>query len=222
VNVPQAPEALYHLELRKFPHNLCHFNLTAQELRATILEPWVREEWIELGERKWNTHQAKLTVIEGPRLELGDLSMGRGWQAAQREGRDVTAQLLETVTQTLERQPAAVGKTTGGQTPPDTGLLADSLGLELLSRIGAERTPLRCAWDLAAARHPNSTPSQSLAIAERAVAALLRSRLIMLLRAAAHEDEPLPVAEAEIAGVLGAVDSWTGPQASVQVWIRRA
>ena len=57
---------MYHIELRQFPHNMCRFNLTEQELLATVTAPWAREQWIELGERKWSPHQAKLTVLEGP------------------------------------------------------------------------------------------------------------------------------------------------------------
>ncbi|HEY2202174.1 MAG TPA: hypothetical protein VGH56_09800, partial [Solirubrobacteraceae bacterium] len=84
---------MYHIELRQFPHNTCRFNLTEQELRA-VLEPWVREKFVEVGERKWSPHQAKLTILEGPRLEVQQLSMGRGWRAAQRQSEDVTERLL--------------------------------------------------------------------------------------------------------------------------------
>jgi hypothetical protein len=72
---------MYHLELRQFPHNTCRFNLTEQELRA-VLGPWAREKFVEVGERKWSPHQAKLTILEGPRLEVQQLAMGRGWRAA--------------------------------------------------------------------------------------------------------------------------------------------
>jgi hypothetical protein len=30
---------------------MCRFNLSAQELRAVVLEPWSQERWIEFGER---------------------------------------------------------------------------------------------------------------------------------------------------------------------------
>jgi hypothetical protein len=236
---------VYHLELRQFPHNLCRFNLTDKELRATVLEPWASERWIELGERKWSPHQAKLTVIEGPRLTLGELAMGRGWRNAQRQGRDVTAQLLAATRQALERGAGVVGEAPGGgqsrvvgagpgtqaDAPPVSGareldLLADSLGLELLSQIGTEPAPLPRAWALAAARHPDSTASESLAVAERAVTALLQSKLIVLLRAdtreSAPERDPQPVGDATIEDVLGAVESWTGAEAAAQIWMRRA
>src|SRR4029077_8737690 len=72
---------VYHIELRQFPHNMCRFNLSEPQL-ATLVLPWVREEWIELGERKWNPNQATLKIVEGPELPLDQLTMGRGWRHA--------------------------------------------------------------------------------------------------------------------------------------------
>ncbi|MGA9285845.1 MAG: hypothetical protein WBV85_10430 [Solirubrobacteraceae bacterium] len=85
---------MYHLELRQFPHNFCHFNLTEQALRETVLDAWARGESVEVGERLWNPQQANLIVIEGPELPVDQLSMGRGWRNALRQGTDVTAELL--------------------------------------------------------------------------------------------------------------------------------
>jgi len=65
---------VYHLELRQFPHNLNRFNLEEGEVRA-ILYPWVAEQWVELEERKWSAHQAKLTILEGPELPLQALTV---------------------------------------------------------------------------------------------------------------------------------------------------
>jgi len=85
---------VYHIELRQFPHNFSHFNLTAQALQETVLDAWARDQWVEVGERRWNPHQATLTVIEGPELPLEQLSMGRGWRNALRQGTDVTSDVL--------------------------------------------------------------------------------------------------------------------------------
>ena len=86
---------MYHVELRQFPHNFCHFNLSDAEL-AAIVEPWKRGEPIEVGDRKWSPHQAKIRILEGPELALQELSMGRGWRAAERRSRDVTDRVLAT------------------------------------------------------------------------------------------------------------------------------
>ena len=84
---------MYHVELRQFPHNLCRFNLSEHELRA-IAERWAREQWVALGDRKWDPNQARLTILEGPKIGPEQLTMGRGWRAAQRDGSDVTASVL--------------------------------------------------------------------------------------------------------------------------------
>jgi hypothetical protein len=186
-------ERVYHLELRRFPHNTCRFNVPAQELRSTVLEPWSREQWIEVGERKWNPHQATLTVIEGPPIPAGQLTMGRGWRTAQRQGRVVTEELLQAARGT---SPEAV----------ESDLTADSLGLELLSRTGFEGAPLAAVWKLAGERHPGAPASATLALAERAVAALLRGRLVVLLDHSGSEPRTLTAEESERA--LTAIASW--------------
>jgi hypothetical protein len=84
---------VYHLELRKFPHTVCRFNQSDAQVRAIVV-PWVREEWIEEGERKWNSNEATLTVLEGPQLSMPELAMGRGWRNAQRRSEDVTERVL--------------------------------------------------------------------------------------------------------------------------------
>ncbi len=89
-----APGQVYHLELRHFPRNLCRFNLTAEELRATVLAPWIADRPFELGELKWDPRHARLTILEGPPLSPNQLTMGRGWSAARRQSTDVTEQLL--------------------------------------------------------------------------------------------------------------------------------
>jgi hypothetical protein len=222
-------ERVYHLELRHFPRNLCRFNMSEEELRATVLEPWASDRVFELGELKWDPRHARLTVLEGPRMPPEQLSMGRGWRAAQRQSRDVTAQLLSSqdrpavgeqtaspsVVGQAVRRSAAGASTLAGE----TDLAADSLGLELLAQMGSERIPLRRAWELAATRDPGGPASDALALAERAVASLLRSRLVVLLRAAGSSDTaPEPVEDRDATLVLGSLESWIDPH----VWVRRA
>jgi hypothetical protein len=168
---------MYHLELRQFPHNLCRFNLTEQDLRV-LLAPWVLEKPLELGERKWSPHQAMLTVLEGPRLELQQLSMGRGWRAAQRDGEDVTARVVAATTAAM----AGTGAASPAQPPPgpaqtapgpsaDVSLLADPLGLgvQLASLLGDDPALLLAAWRRASAENPGLAPSETLALAEAAL-----------------------------------------------------
>jgi hypothetical protein len=174
---------VYHLELRKFPHNECRFNLDEDELDE-IVRPWVRGEWIRVGERNWNVHAARLTILEGPQLAPGELTMGRGWRIAERHGNDVTRQVLE-------RAHAALGATAGagggGTAPglrsaggrPDDGATGESPGGdaealrgELLALLGEAPEPLLSAWRRAVESMPQRTPSESRAAAEAELASL--------------------------------------------------
>jgi hypothetical protein len=161
---------MYHVELRQFPHNFCRFNLTEGELREAALDAWVRGEWIEFGERKWNPQQAKLTVLEGPQIPLERLSMGRGWHVATREGKDVTEQLLAVV-RTASAQSGASAAMNEQVRPeaavaPGLDPAVASLVAELLVLLGEDPISLMRAWQLALQRHPGRTPSECLALAE--------------------------------------------------------
>jgi hypothetical protein len=157
---------MYHIELRQFPHNTCRFNLTEQELRA-VLEPWAREKFVEVGERKWSPHQAKLTILEGPRLEVQQLSMGRGWRAAQRQSEDVTERLLAQAKQAGDAAGAGAVSAPGSPAP---------FAEQLLHLLGADPAALLQAWRLVAERRPELSPSESLALAEATLTSLERSQ----------------------------------------------
>jgi hypothetical protein len=140
---------MFHLELRHFPHSVCRFNLSEEELRP-IVSAWARGQILELGERRWSPHEARLTVIEGPRLEAGELSMGRGWRAAQRRGADVTERMLRSVAVSVEA--------------------ASASDETLRALLGADAGRLLGAWRETSARFPEMLPSERLARAERALA----------------------------------------------------
>jgi hypothetical protein len=154
---------MYHVELRQFPHNHSRFNLTEPELRALTL-PWAREQVVEVGERKWSPQQAKLTILEGPQIPVEQLSMGRGWRTAQRDGEDVTERLLDEA-----RRVVAAEAHAGGAAGPSG--LADplALGVQLASLLGNDPARLLAAWRAAVAARPDLSPSESLALAEREI-----------------------------------------------------
>jgi hypothetical protein len=211
---------VYHLELRQFPHNLARFNLDDQQLRA-IIEPWARGQWVELGERKWSPHQAKLTILEGPRIPMDQLSMGRGWRNAQRQSEDVTMRLLAQVSEI--EAPAAERQQDSAS---DRRHLADSLALELLTLLADAPVSLSEAWRLVSMRCPEQSPSECLALTEQAVRSLLRSRLIVLLhanpRTSDRESRVDATEEQEAEPLLRILDSWTGDGGSAGVRMRRA
>jgi hypothetical protein len=160
------PEGVFHLELHQFPHVACAFNLTEVEL-SRVVEPWARAEWIELGERKWSPHQARLTVLEGPHLPVQELAMGRGWRNAQHRSQDVTERVLA---QALVSAPA----TPSPAASASDARIAESASsdTELSSLLGADPTALLQAWRLAAQRRPELSSSETLALAEATLSAL--------------------------------------------------
>jgi hypothetical protein len=182
---------MYHLELRQFPHNFNHFNLGEREMRA-VVDPWVRNEPIELGERKWSPHQAKLKILEGPRLPLEELSLGRGWRTAERESQDVTERIFAQARQAIAAPssapaaapspasapsatpvPASAAPTSAAQPSGQASPLSDplALGVQLASLLGQDPGGLLSAWRQVAARCTGLSPSESLALAEREIRA---------------------------------------------------
>jgi hypothetical protein len=226
---------MYHVELRQFPHNFCRFNLTERELREAILDVWTQGGWIEFGERKWNPHQANLTVIEGPRLALEQLSMGRGWRAAARDGQDVTEQLLAAVRadarpsyerstadmpEAIDRESASY-EAPGGAHAPEMHLLADSLGLEVLAKLSEEPIPLAIVWQLARGRYPDWSASDCLALAEHTVRSLAVSRLAIVLVEGEDGESAASVSEGELDAALRPIEGWSNAPGSASVGIRR-
>jgi hypothetical protein len=157
---------VYHLEFRQFPHNVCRFNVSSDELRG-VVEPWVRGQFVEIEDFKWSPHQARLTILEGPELALDQLKMGRGWRAAERDCKDVTDQVLAAAAQAVEVSTRESLAGSGAQ----GGAVADplALGVQIAALLGSDPIGLLEAWRAAATSSPGMAPSQSLALAERAV-----------------------------------------------------
>lgn len=171
---------MFHVELRKFPHTACSLNLSEGEL-SRIVRPWSHGQWIELGERKWNPQEARLTVLEGPHLAVEDLAMGRGWRNAQRQGEDVTERVIAQATASREDMEGVKGvEGADGVEDATAGGVAElrkpeeAPGAELRSLLGDDPSALLKAWHLAADRRPELTPSESLALAEATLRSLDR------------------------------------------------
>jgi hypothetical protein len=225
---------VYHIELRESFHNLCHFNLDSGALGA-IVKAWTTEPWVEIEGRKWNPDRAKLRIIEGPELPLDQLTMGRGWRAAERQGKDVSERVLADATEAARAAARRAPQQGAAEAPvrqavPDATLEADSLGLELLSLLGDGPAPLYYAWGLAAKRFPERTPGEALMLAERSVRSLLNTRLIVLLAPAANGDggrgdsgsDWVSVGEQDLQQVLNASGNWAPQDHSTAVRMRRA
>jgi hypothetical protein len=201
---------VYHLELRKFPHAVCRFNQSEAQV-AAILVPWVAEEWFEEGEQKWNSNEATITVLEGPKLSMPELAMGRGWRNAQRRSENVTERVLAAVRQGTDAVGAAGERPAASAGMPDAApgadsagegraaeaaaqpastasadaqLLADSLALELLGMVDGAPVALAQAWHMAAERLGDASAAEALALGEAAVRSLIARGLVVLCEAA--------------------------------------
>jgi hypothetical protein len=104
------------------------FNLGEEELRGSILEPWMADRTIELGDHEWVPHESSLKILEGPRLEGPDLAVGQGWSNAERSARDVTREVLAEAERNAPPPPQAVA------------IEADSVE-EAVSALAAGREP---------------------------------------------------------------------------------
>lgn len=71
------------------------FNLSREELRARVLEPWLGGRVFELAESEWDPRDSALTILEGRHLDNPDLAFGQGWSNAQRSAEDVTERELK-------------------------------------------------------------------------------------------------------------------------------
>jgi hypothetical protein len=87
----------YHVEISS--STLRHaraFNLEEEQLLASIVEPWLADRAIELGDQEWLPAECSLKILEGPELAAADLSFGQGWANAERRCEEVTRRVLET------------------------------------------------------------------------------------------------------------------------------
>jgi hypothetical protein len=212
---------VYHLELRQFPHVARRFNQSEQQVRA-LAKSWVGEEWVEEAERKWNMNEATLTILDGPKLSMADLAMGRGWRNAQRRSDDVTERVLGEFRMDETGQ---VGRSAGapsddgapavnGAGSPEAALLADSVGLELLALLDdAPVAPMR-VWQLAHDRLAARPLADALALADTAVRSLLARGLVVLRSRDDAEGSDRALSPRRVETALGAVDAWAGGERS--------
>lgn len=71
------------------------FNLSREDLRAKVLEPWLAGRPFELAESEWDPRESSLKILEGRHLDNPDLAFGQGWSNAERSAEDVTRRELE-------------------------------------------------------------------------------------------------------------------------------
>src|ERR1700750_564498 len=84
----------FHVEVSSGLRHARTFNLSAEEVRQAVLDPWLSRRQINLGDRKWDPEESELRVLEGPELSNPELSFGQGWANAERASEDVTGRAL--------------------------------------------------------------------------------------------------------------------------------
>ncbi len=162
--------AVYHVELRQFPHTARVFNLMRAELDARFVRPWVNGEMIDHDERRWAPERTRLKILLGPTVRLEERGLGRGWGQVTKDSEDVT----ETVTAQAER---------GAQARPEVEALKDQVTYAVgqVLKFGAVAA-------LAGAAHPGWRASEQLSLAEQAVWELLHQERLTML----DGGEPVP------------------------------
>lgn len=85
----------FHIEVSSGLQRARSFNLNDEELRRTVLEPWLSGRPVLLGDRKWDPEESELRILEGSELSNPELSFGQGWANAERGSEDVTRRLVE-------------------------------------------------------------------------------------------------------------------------------
>ena len=155
--------AVYHLELRQFPHTARVFNLERAELDARFVRPWVKGEMIDHDERRWAPERTKLKILLGPTVRLEELGLGRGWGQVTKDSEDVT----DAVTAEAAR---------GAQARPEVEALK-----EQIVQAAGQVFDFGAIAALAGVAHPGWRASEQLSLAEQAVWELLhQGRLTML------------------------------------------
>ena len=130
------------MEVRRSFHHARLFNLSEEQLRRRVLEPWARGAAFEMGDREWSPAESRLTVLEGRELDTAELGLGQGWSNASRVAEDVTERLLATARSApdgIEQAPVAVLAEAPAAASATASLLED-LGLVAID------------WELAQAR----------------------------------------------------------------------
>jgi hypothetical protein len=90
-----AQETMFHVEVNRGVHRARVFNLSREDLVERVVQPWLEDRRITMGDREWIPRDSELKILEGPHMETTDLAFGQGWSNAERASEDVTRALLE-------------------------------------------------------------------------------------------------------------------------------
>jgi hypothetical protein len=86
---------VFHVELSAGFNHARVFNLNHEDVMAKIVQPWLEDRVIEMGDREWEPRKSALKILEGPQMQGTELSFGQGWANAERVAENVTDKVLE-------------------------------------------------------------------------------------------------------------------------------
>lgn len=84
----------FHVEISAGFHRARVFNLNRDDVIAKVVQPWLDERRIEMGDREWIPRDSSLRILEGPEMKTEDLSFGQGWANAERVSENITREVL--------------------------------------------------------------------------------------------------------------------------------
>jgi hypothetical protein len=184
---------VFHVQLRQFPNVSREFNLSAEEVRARIVAPWLAGQMVRSGDRRWAPERAKLTIYEGPELRTDDIGMGRGWANVTKHGNDVTERML------------------GGQAQPAAAAAAELAQCKqrILERLQSGPLELGDCVQIAGSMKLGTRVSERLALAEQAVWELLHRGSVAL---ELEDHDPGELGPGDWQRLLLDWSSWDGPR----------
>jgi hypothetical protein len=120
---------VFHVEISSGFRNRAHaFNLDEAKLRRTVLDPWIQNRLVAIGEKEFEPRDSKLIVLEGPELADTDLAIGRGWSNAEKSSENVTRRLLDAASTPSKPVVAILAEDDSAQA--EIGRMLEKLGLE--------------------------------------------------------------------------------------------
>ena len=85
----------FHVQIGRAFRKAREYNLSEEQVRRAVVEPWLADRVIVLGDREWQPRDCTLLIVEGPRLEEHQLAHGDAWRFVERNGADATRRLID-------------------------------------------------------------------------------------------------------------------------------
>jgi hypothetical protein len=166
---------VYHVQIRDGHEIARAFNLDLATVQRQFLEPLSGDRLFKYADKEWDPRRIRLTVLEGRKLHNSDMMIGRGWQSAEKDGTDVTAEVLA----------QGSGRSTAPP-PPITGDLLVRLKDRVIGRLGAGPLALSEVIELTGGDLLDGHRfSERVAAAEQAIWELLHAQAVQLQQAGA-------------------------------------